>query len=304
MKLILSTILLFTFSFSVYSQNIIQNGDFENHNTLPDFNGQIERASPWHQLSRSCDYWYNSVWTPWFDQSLTSKSGQGFSGIGNSSNGYGCEKFGQNILFPLESGHTYVIGGYCKNGNISIWPDTCSKLSFYGFSTDPIIDTLGIRPTDIPNSYLLCETSRIHNQEWELKTCTFTSSSNLNYIAVTLNGNCSQYVLLDSIFCTKTDHQTLDTTNCNYFIPNAFSPNNDSKNDLFKPIINCSHSEYSIKIFNKWGEMIFYSTNINSNWDGKYKNAICEMGTYMYLIEYKAKNKDLQRIKGDVTLIR
>jgi hypothetical protein len=51
------------------------------------------------------------------------------------------------------------------------------------------------------------------------------------------------------------------------------------------------------------GEMIFYSTNIIVIGDGKYKNAICEMGTYMYLIEYKAKNKDLQRIKGDVTLL-
>lgn len=304
MKFISISILVSIFSISCYSQNLIINGDFENYDTLPDLNGQVQRALPWHQISRSCDYWYNSIWTPWFDNSLTSKSGKGFSGIGNSSNGLGCETFGQTILSPLEAGNSYLIGAYCKNGSNTTWTDTCSKLSIYGFITDPLVDTMMIRPTNIPNVYFLGETNTIGNQSWELKMCTFTAPANLNYIAISLNGNCSQYVLIDSIFCYKVDKQITDTNNCNYFIPSAFSPNGDGKNDYFKPYIKCDFNEYNMKIYNRWGELVFHSENININWNGYYKASECEIGTYFYILTFKNNNLKQQVLKGDIVLIK
>lgn len=304
MKFVANIMLILFFSIPTYSQNLFINGDFENYDTFPDFNGQVQRALPWKQISRSCDFWYNSIWTPWFDNSLTSKSGKGFAGIGNSSNGLGCETFGQTISSPLDVNCTYLIGAYCKNGSNTTWQDTCSKLSFYGFLTDPLVDTEMIRPINIPNAYFLGETNTIGNHTWKLNVCTFTAPENLNYIAISLNGNCSQYVLIDSIFCYKIDQENTGIKNCNYFIPNAFSPNNDTKNDYFKPIINCEFNEYKLQIFNRWGELVFYSDNVNSNWNGTYKGGECEIGTYFYILTLKRNNGDLQAIKGDIVLIK
>lgn len=304
MKFVTIFILGSLLSISNYSQNLIINGDFENYDTLPDFNGQIERAIPWINNSGSCDFWYNMIWKPWFDTTISAKSGSGFSSIGNSSNGLGSEFFGQQISTSLITGKTYLIGAYIRNGNNTIWNDTCSKLSFYGFPSDPLIDSIWIRPSDFSNNYLLCDAGSSGSLNWQLHTCSFTAPANLNYIAVTLNGDCNQLVFIDSIFCIETNKQILDSNACNYYIPNAFSPNGDGKNDFFKPIIKCDFNEYSLKIFNRWGELVYHSVNINNAWNGHYKNKECEIGTYYYFLTYKHNNKQRQVVKGDLVLIK
>ena len=68
------------------------------------------------------------------------------------------------------------------------------------------------------------------------------------------------------------------------FFPNAFSPNNDGLNDTYK--IECENvMDYEIRIFNRWGEMIFYSTNPKIEWDGTYKGHKCELGIYLAAIQ-------------------
>jgi gliding motility-associated-like protein len=89
-------------------------------------------------------------------------------------------------------------------------------------------------------------------------------------------------------------------------IPNAFSPNSDNINDLFSPLINasCLLTEYKLLIFNKWGEQVFQSTNINSKWNGQYKNQDCPIGVYGYLINCKFANQAAQTAQGDITIVR
>ena len=69
------------------------------------------------------------------------------------------------------------------------------------------------------------------------------------------------------------------------FIPNAFSPNNDGQNDEFKPVTDCS-LQYSMQIFNKWGEIIFSTEDITKGWDGRYKGKKVQDGQYSYIIFY------------------
>ncbi|WP_141655460.1 T9SS type B sorting domain-containing protein [Roseivirga seohaensis] len=69
------------------------------------------------------------------------------------------------------------------------------------------------------------------------------------------------------------------------FIPNAFSPNNDGVNDEFKPVTDCE-LQYSMQIFNKWGEIIFSTEDITKGWDGRYKGTKVQDGQYSYIIFY------------------
>lgn len=94
---------------------------------------------------------------------------------------------------------------------------------------------------------------------------------------------------------------------CNVFIPNAYTPNKDNKNDTFKPIIKCTLDPelFSFKVFNRWGEVVFYTTLQDDGWDGTYHLVDQNVGTYMYLLQFKnPETGKMELYKGDVTLIR
>lgn len=71
------------------------------------------------------------------------------------------------------------------------------------------------------------------------------------------------------------------------FIPNAFTPNADNLNDVFKPIINVPVDNYQMSIYNRWGQIIFNTRNVLRGWDGKFKNSIQHTGTFVYEIKFK-----------------
>ena len=94
---------------------------------------------------------------------------------------------------------------------------------------------------------------------------------------------------------------------CEVFIPNAFSPNGDNRNDIFKPLLNCpiSPNDYLFSIYNRWGLKIFETTMQNEGWNGTFKKKNQNIGSFFYLLKIKdiQTGKDLL-YKGDVILIR
>ena len=91
----------------------------------------------------------------------------------------------------------------------------------------------------------------------------------------------------------------------NLYIPNSFSPNDDGFNDLFfAKGDGFEMDSYELFIFDRWGELIFTSDDINYGWDGRYKKKTLPQGVYSYridLIDYEGKPR---KILGIVTLIR
>lgn len=99
----------------------------------------------------------------------------------------------------------------------------------------------------------------------------------------------------------------LSSNDCFVFeIPSAFSPNGDGKNDFLKPITyGFNPSTYGMKVFNRWGQMIFHTTDYLKGWDGNYKGVGCDIGTYYYIASFKLSQFGRVRKKrGDITLIR
>jgi len=69
-----------------------------------------------------------------------------------------------------------------------------------------------------------------------------------------------------------------------YFIPNAFTPNGDGKNDIFRVLGQYRNIRFNMYIYDRWGQLMFHSENIDEGWDGTYKNNLCMSGTYTWLI--------------------
>jgi gliding motility-associated-like protein len=86
------------------------------------------------------------------------------------------------------------------------------------------------------------------------------------------------------------------------FIPNVFSPNNDKKNETFKPSY-VRHSFYEMRIFNRWGEELFMTNDYENGWDGYYEGAPCQEDIYIYYIEVSGYGK-FRQLKGTVELVR
>jgi gliding motility-associated-like protein len=88
------------------------------------------------------------------------------------------------------------------------------------------------------------------------------------------------------------------------FIPDAFSPNDDGKNDLFRVIAANNYKQFKLLIYNKWGSILYSSNNINESWDGRYKGQLQATGAYVYYVEIRPPaNKKIIR-KGTLMLLR
>ncbi len=90
-----------------------------------------------------------------------------------------------------------------------------------------------------------------------------------------------------------------------FFVPTAFSPNGDGKNDVFR-IANLEFQELlGFSVFNRFGERIYHAqNNDNRGWDGMYKGTPQPVGTYFYLISIAYPDGVKETIRGDVSLIR
>ncbi|MBP1673575.1 MAG: C-terminal target protein [Bacteroidetes bacterium] len=89
------------------------------------------------------------------------------------------------------------------------------------------------------------------------------------------------------------------------YIPNSFTPNNDGLNDIFKPACSFVREEgYSLKIFNRWGEEIFFSNDIQYGWDGTHNAQAAPSGTYSYIILYENLFGQQFRKIGSINIIR
>lgn len=87
------------------------------------------------------------------------------------------------------------------------------------------------------------------------------------------------------------------------YVPNAFTPNGDGNNDVFQ-IYGQDIKTASLKVFNRWGELVFASTNQFYGWDGTYKGQLSPMGVYTYVAEVTYLNNKTADRKGTVNLIR
>jgi gliding motility-associated-like protein len=88
------------------------------------------------------------------------------------------------------------------------------------------------------------------------------------------------------------------------YIPSAFSPNNDGVNDCFGLLQPPVLSNYSMTIYNRWGELLFESHDVNNCWNGKYKGSVVENDSYIYIVRYICYDGTPLSKKGTITVVK
>ena len=172
--------------------------------------------------------------------------------------------------------------------SLRIWADDYTL--FKGLSTT-------LHATKIPNAiYTWSPTATLYRPNSTDPVATPTDTTTY-FLTVTDSTGCTHN---DSI---KINCFSIDCGRANIFIPNAFTPNDDGKNDRL-----CFRGEwiqsFHIAIFTRWGELLYESNDINSCWDGRYKDNWCMPGVYVYTCKVTCQDGQESTFKGDVTLIK
>ncbi len=105
--------------------------------------------------------------------------------------------------------------------------------------------------------------------------------------------------------CVTTDTmQMLILRKPGYYLPTAFTPNGDGLNDVAIPYLVRMKSLKSFSVFNRWGNLIFYSDKEGEGWDGKSKGVTQDSGVYVWILEYINNQNKTVTEKGTITIIR
>jgi gliding motility-associated-like protein len=106
--------------------------------------------------------------------------------------------------------------------------------------------------------------------------------------------------------CSGRDSIVVSQKQClqGFFIPNSFTPNNDGRNDVFKPLVFGRVQIYEFTVYNKWGETIFKSNDINKGWDGTYKGLSQQSNVFVWTCKYQFENEPIKIEKGKVLLLK
>jgi gliding motility-associated-like protein len=88
------------------------------------------------------------------------------------------------------------------------------------------------------------------------------------------------------------------------YVPNAVSPNEDRLNDLFVKVWNFTPKDYVFRIFNRWGELLYESTDLTAGWDCKVKGELVCQDIYVYKITYVDNDKRWYEMRGTFFVVR
>jgi len=138
---------------------------------------------------------------------------------------------------------------------------------------------------------------------WSANNHTFTQPDSLND---TLNLSMSDTITahFTAVTVPPPPGTIPPSTYAGFHLPNAFSPNGDLNNDWLIYYVGYDVQSFDLKIFDRWGNMVFESQSIGEYWDGYYKGKLLNTGIYTYTLTYTLTDIGQTKKTGNITLIR
>jgi gliding motility-associated-like protein len=218
---------------------------------------------------------------------------------------------GQTLLLDVtKDNETYL----WQNGSISS-TYLVSKPGKYSVKvTEAGCDTTGkitVNYLQMPQVYLPTDTILCISQTLTLNA----DNPSSNYLwqdgstspAFFVNREGTYVVKVSNICGNTTDSSTVKFENCQckFYLPSAFTPDQNGVNDIFRPNYHCLYSNYKLRIFNRWGQLVFTSNDAQVGWDGNMNAHRQPEGEYVWYLSYKdgLTGKETEK-KGTVLLIR
>lgn len=210
-------------------------------------------------------------------------------------------------IYSVPGSYTVILTVSTSNGCVSTNTFTVPNmvtilpLPTAGFSIDPPVTSIfepEITITDESQNSSTCS-------YWFGDGNSYTNTCDLLYSYIEPGQYTVMQVVENSYGCKDTAYASADIRyEYRFWIPNAFTPNSDGLNDVFKPSI-MGVDEYTFMVFDRWGELIYQTNNIHAGWNGRYKGDPCQEDVYVYRIFFRdlVEYREHQYI-GHVSLIR
>ena len=104
--------------------------------------------------------------------------------------------------------------------------------------------------------------------------------------------------------CNDTVSFSIEIKRDNYFAPNSFTPDDDGVNDEWRIVGLEEARNYMLLIFDRWGELVFESTDPTDSWDGKYLGEICMADIYIWKVKFQTEGVSVNEYTGHINLMR
>ena len=208
----------------------------------------------------------------------------------------------QNATYTWNNGSTNSTQPVTEEGTyaVTVLVDGC-----VGFDA-MTVDYSALQHVDLGNDTTICEeaNSFIIDASFPGATYTWQDLSNGSQLEITASGTYAVTVTLAACAVSDSINVAFEVCVCKAIIPNAFTPNGDNHNDLFSPVFNCVPTSYRLSVYDRWGMMIFESTNPLARWNGMFNGEDSPCGTYAYSVTYGFENESPVAKHGNVTLLR
>ncbi|MCW3127379.1 MAG: hypothetical protein JWO03_3037 [Bacteroidetes bacterium] len=180
--------------------------------------------------------------------------------------------------------------------HVNIWPLPSIQI----YASDTIItqgDTIQLGANGDPN----------YHYAWS-SDAALSNTHGQNLQAIVQQSAWAVVQASDSNNCVISDSVYIRIDDCNgvIFVPNAFTPNGDGKNDTYQIVGRCI-TLHEMKIFNRWGEKVWETDDINAAWDGTYRGMMQPTEVYVYILTYSTGSKSsgaAKHLQGSIALIR
>jgi gliding motility-associated-like protein len=167
------------------------------------------------------------------------------------------------------------------------------RVLILGVDTDPFPD-LGPNKILCIGDTLLLDPGKYTTYLWQ------DGSTNNQYI---VNKAGSYNVTVGNACGSNSDDVLINSFDCVIVFPNAITPNNDGRNDYFKILNAFNLKDYSLTVYNRWGQLVFSTNDFRAGWNGELKGYPQDSGMYVYFCKYKKDNQPVSA-KGSFMLIR
>ncbi len=188
---------------------------------------------------------------------------------------------------------TYSVTGISSNG--------CKS-----YDTLLLLNVFSLPASFLPMDMAFCQDSvlQIHSLR-SFNNYQWNTGSTLSNIAVSQPGI---YWLMvgDNNNCKGRDTIVISLKDCTkgIYFPSAFTPNNDGKNDKYKPLVYGRLTSYSFVIYNRWGQVVFNTNSVNDAWNGTYKGLQQDSDIFIWICNYRLEGEENRNKKGTFLLIR
>ncbi len=141
---------------------------------------------------------------------------------------------------------------------------------------------------------------------WGSSDPSVKSSDQPVFNALILRPQTIRLIVINDWNCRDTASEVLSAVGrcCRFSYPNAFTPNGDQHNDIFRVVTYGNQIQFEISIYNRWGERVFHGDDAHTGWDGTFKGQACETGTYFYHVTAQCYTGQKEEHKGELLLIR